>query len=63
MKSKKPPADRHASGFLVRLPELMREPLEKLRTKHRRPITTEVQIALEKHFTSEGVRVQNVGTL
>ena len=48
------PADRHASGFMVRLPETFRDLLWKLREKNRRPITEEVQIALEKHLKDEG---------
>jgi hypothetical protein len=49
-------ADRHQSGFLVRLPEAFRGPLDELKAKHRRAITTEVQIALEKHFRDEGIK-------
>jgi hypothetical protein len=47
--------DKHKSGFLVRLPGLFRPPLAKLRERHRRAITVEVQIALEKHLAAEGV--------
>lgn len=58
-KKKRKPAkveDRHRSGFMIRLPEPFRAALEQLHAKHRRPMTVEVQIALEKHFRDEGVK-------
>lgn len=57
-KPKKPrqQEDMHQSGFLVRLPEVHREMLEQLKKKHRRPMTEEVQIALEKHYRDEGLK-------
>lgn len=53
--SKKKQPDRHKSGFMVRLPESHREPLARLKKKNRRSMTTEVQIALERHYKEEGV--------
>lgn len=44
-----------SKGFLVRLPDSCRRILNLLRAKNRRPITTEVQIALEKHAEAEGI--------
>jgi hypothetical protein len=43
-------ADRHRSPFMIRLPPIYQEQLRKLRAITRRPMTTEVQIALEKHL-------------
>lgn len=51
-KKKKKPAQ---AGFMIRLPEWHREPLERLKAKYRRPTTSEVQIALENHYKAEGV--------
>jgi hypothetical protein len=42
--------DRHASGFMVRLPEQYRMSIDAIRKKHRRTITEEVKIALEEYF-------------
>lgn len=53
-KTDKPPEDRHKSGFMVRLPEAYRPPLERLKKKNRRPITSEVQIALDEHLKRQG---------
>jgi hypothetical protein len=50
------PKDQHKSGFMVRLPEWHRAVLEGLKAKNRRPITAEVQIALERHYKAEGVK-------
>jgi hypothetical protein len=36
------------------IPPTLREALERLAAKRRRPLTTEVVIALEKHLTDEG---------
>jgi hypothetical protein len=49
------PKDQHKSGFMVRLPERYRPTFAALYKKHRRPMTVEVQIALEKHAKDEGV--------
>jgi hypothetical protein len=60
-KKKRPQAkqagDRHSSGFMVRLPEWHRAVLEILKRKNRRAYTEEVQMALEKHYKTEGVDV------
>ena len=57
MADKKKQDDREpGQGVLVRLPEAYREPLDLLKKRFRRPTTTEVQIALEAHFKSEGVK-------
>ncbi len=48
--------DQHKSGFMVRLPESYRGPLEELKKKNRRALTVEVQIALDKHFKDESVK-------
>jgi hypothetical protein len=42
--------DRHGSGFMIRLPEIYRTQLRKLREQMRRPMTSEIQIALEEHL-------------
>jgi hypothetical protein len=51
----KPDEDRHASTFMVRLPEVYRDQLRKLRETTRRPMTTEIQIALEEHLAKSGL--------
>ena len=56
MAAKKKPKDRHRSGFMVRLPEEHRTALDETTKRTRRAITTEVQIALEKHYRDEGVK-------
>jgi hypothetical protein len=64
-RKKKPtskPKDQHKSGFMVRLPESFRPPLEVLKAKNRRPTTTEIQIALERHFRAEGVLIPDSST-
>lgn len=48
--------DQHKSGLMVRLPEEYRPKLLELKAKNRRPTTTEVQIALDKHLQSEGIK-------
>jgi hypothetical protein len=56
MTKKKPgPADRHASSFMLRLPEEWRAVFVKAKLKNRRPFTTEAVIALEKHFKEQGL--------
>jgi hypothetical protein len=49
-KKEQPQEDRHRSGFMLRLPEIYRTQLKKLREKTRRPMTTDIQIALEKYL-------------
>ncbi len=46
------------SGFMVRLPEWLRGPMDDLKRKTRRPTTVEVVIALEKHLAAEGLNVR-----
>jgi hypothetical protein len=48
--TKKKKDDRHGSGFMVRLPEVYRTQLRKLRAINRRPMTAEMQIALEEYL-------------
>lgn len=48
--------DRHKSGFMIRLPESFREPVAELKRKTRRPITVEVQLAMEAHLKANGVK-------
>jgi hypothetical protein len=50
MSKKKDSQDRHGSGFMIRLPEVYRSQLRILRPKTRRPMTTEIQIALEEYL-------------
>lgn len=47
--------DRHASGFMVRLPMDYRLSIDEVRKKFRRTITEEIKIALEEHFRKHGV--------
>ncbi len=47
--------DRHASGFMVRLPEVYRTQLHQLCAQTRRTMTTEIQIALEEHLAKSGL--------
>lgn len=42
--------DRHKSGFMIRLPEAHREPLQTLKAQRRQSITTLVQLALEEYY-------------
>ncbi len=49
-------ADRHKSTFVVRLPEAYREVMKELKRKTRRPITAEVQIALDQHLKENGIK-------
>ena len=51
----KSPKDRHASGFLVRLPEACRDALQKLKAKTRRALTVETQLALDEHLRRAGI--------
>lgn len=55
MAKKKPAKDAHKSGFMVRLPEAYRGRLKKLTGRTKRKITTEVQVALDKHFKDESI--------
>lgn len=56
-KSRKPQPkpDQHRSSFMVRLPEAYRERLTRLVGRTKRKMTTEVQLALDKHFRDEKV--------
>lgn len=56
MAKKKPkPPDKHASGFMVRLPESYRGPLERMKREHGRPITESVRRALDAYLKANGV--------
>jgi hypothetical protein len=55
MKKKQKQPDLHRSGWMIRLPEIYREQLRTLFQQMRRPMTTEVQIALEKHLAEFGL--------
>lgn len=52
---KKKPADRHKSKKMVRLTPRTEVLLVALKKVTRRPHTTEVEIAVEKHAKDEGV--------
>lgn len=56
MAKKKPRPDQHLSKFFVRLPEEYRELLLALQAKNSRPMTIEVQIAIERRAKSQGVK-------
>ena len=47
--------DCHSSTYLVRVPVWCRPALVALKAKNRRPTTTELLIALERHCESEGI--------
>jgi len=49
------PKDQHKSGFMVRLPEEYRPKLKRLADRNKRKMTTELQIALDKHFKDEKI--------
>ena len=53
-RAKPRPSDQHKSGFMVRLPEKFRRMLRNAQDAFRRPLTVEVQIALEKHLKDVG---------
>jgi hypothetical protein len=57
MAEKKKPKDRHASGFLIRLPERYRETFEQVKRQTRRPYTVEAQLAIDSHFRFLGLVV------
>ena len=62
-KTPKPkPKDQHKSGFMVRLPDAYRGPMATLKAKNRRPMTTELQMALDKHFKEEGIKPPDSST-
>lgn len=44
-------SDRHSSTFVVRLPESYRVLVKELARRNRRPITQEVQIAIDSHLS------------
>lgn len=54
-KKKTKPSDKHASGFMVRLPEAYRAKLAELKLKQRRPMTQEIQIAIDAHLRANGI--------
>lgn len=59
MPKKKPtskPADKHKSGFMVRLPEEYRIALTELCEKTDRTFTAEVRRALDAHFKESGLK-------
>ena len=56
MAKKKPKPDQHLSRFFVRLPEEYRELLQSMAAKTSRPMTLEVQIALERRAKALGVK-------
>lgn len=47
--------DRHESRFMLRLPEIYRENLQKLCGQSLRSMTTEAKLALRKHFAEHGL--------
>ncbi len=53
--------DTKASGFLVRLPESLREPLKKLKDKTGQPFTWAVSKALEDHLKAHGISIPKSG--
>lgn len=56
--SKKPSdaeVDQHLSGFMIRLPEEYREPLQRIKKTLGRAMTITIQMALEEHFRKIGV--------
>ena len=55
-KKTEPPKDQHKSGFMVRLPEPYRAAMMALKAKNKRPMTSEIQIALDKHLKDEGMQ-------
>jgi hypothetical protein len=54
-KEKPKAKDQHKSGFLLRLPESYRKPLQELKRKTRRAMTVEVQMALDRHLRENGI--------
>lgn len=54
-RSRKKTADRHESPFMIRLPEVFRRQLAKLKEKMRRPMTTEIQVALEEYLAKHNL--------
>lgn len=54
-KPKDKPKDQHKSGFLVRLPEVYRELLQKLKQKTDRPITASVRRGVDKELKENGI--------
>lgn len=47
--------DRHASNFMVRLPEVYRDQLKKLTEESRRSVTEEIKIAVEDHLKKKNL--------
>ena len=54
---KKDTKDRHKSGFMVRLPERYRVALLLLKERERRPISSEVQLAIEAHLKAKSIKL------
>jgi hypothetical protein len=54
-KNKKAQKDQHRSGFLVRLPESYREPLQKLKALTDRPITASVRRGVDAELRANGI--------
>ena len=54
--------DQHVSNFMVRMPMHYRPALAALKAKNRRPITVELQIALDRYLASEGIKPPDSST-
>lgn len=54
-KGKSRSQDRHAGGFMLRLPQYLREPVDTLRKRTRRTLTTEIAICVEERLKAEGI--------
>lgn len=54
-KPKKPAKDQHRSGFLVRLPEEFRAPMEAAKAKLGQAYTVAVQRALRAYLKANGI--------
>lgn len=52
--SKKKVADRHKSGFLVRLPEVYRDKFQRLKAKTDRPIAAMIRRAADAYLKENG---------
>jgi predicted DNA-binding protein len=61
MAKKKKQTDLHLSGFLIRLPEVYRDQLRKLKERTRRPMTEDVKIALEEYLKNHGLWPPSAG--
>lgn len=54
-KTGEPKKDRHTSGFVVRLPKKYQKLMGRLKDQNRRPITSEVTLALDVHLKANGI--------